>query len=102
VSKWLLYLYRPARVSDGAGGFTETLGDATELYGWLEIQANRTLLIYERAADVRVGDLVETVTREDHEAARYRVTGIVGPAGAMHTRATVERVARPIVPPTIE
>lgn len=84
--------YRPTRAADGEGGFTETLGSASTLYGATKTHNNRVLFICDMHEDVEVGDLIVI------ESARYRVADVERTQGTRQKQCGLERVDRPIVP----
>lgn len=90
--------YRPTRVSDGAGGYAETLGSATTVYGLVVLHENRTALVCDADEDVDVGDLVDVDAGGG--SGRYRVTAISRQPGATGRRKScaLERLARPVEP----
>ena len=51
-------LYRPTRVKDNAGGFTEVLGSATTIYGVVRVDESGTQMVFNLHTDVRPGDVV--------------------------------------------
>lgn len=52
-------VYRPVRASDGAGGFTEAMGDGRTVYGSLQIDESAVSMVIEASEDVARDDLVE-------------------------------------------
>jgi hypothetical protein len=88
-----LQLYRPTRTADSSGGgFTTTLGTATEIWGWVTIHETGPMLSYQHGTDLEPEDLI------DAGGAYYRVVSLVGATGAPWQRAILERRDRPITP----
>ena len=50
--------YRPTRIRDGVGGFTEVYGTATTIYGVVRVHSAETQLIFMIDTDVKPGDIV--------------------------------------------
>ena len=55
--------YRPTKVSDGEGGFSETLGASSTLYGDVRYHEAETRMVVRKNSDVQIGDVV--VIEED-------------------------------------
>jgi len=84
--------YRPARATDGAGGFTEAAGTPVDFYGAVQIHNGEPVLTFRHGGPLLPLDLIET------DGAFYRVLAILGPLGAPYRTATIERISRPIFP----
>jgi len=84
--------YRPTRVSDSEGGWTETLGTALTIYGAIRLHENKTMLACDRHEDVRDGDILVA------EQGSYRVMSVERVMGTRLTAYSVEKIDRPIVP----
>lgn len=85
--------YRPTRAADGEGGFTETLGAATTIYGAIELHKNETVLICEQHDDIQTGDIIAA------EGANYRVTPKIERVMLSRMkRVGLERMEKPITP----
>jgi hypothetical protein len=50
--------YRPTRLSDGHGGFFETLGTDTTLWGTVVVHQASVEMIVDAAEDVKIGDVI--------------------------------------------
>ncbi|KKL17951.1 hypothetical protein LCGC14_2480420, partial [marine sediment metagenome] len=53
-----IYRYKPSKVRDGHGGWTETAITPITIYGVIEVHENATSVILDIDADVKVGDLL--------------------------------------------
>lgn len=51
--------YRSTRVKDGYGGYTEVLGNAKVIYGFIRVDQNETILVTKKLTDVKVDDIIE-------------------------------------------
>jgi hypothetical protein len=83
--------YRPARNSDGEGGFRESIGTGVTIYAAVELASNKPSAIVDGNEDVVVGDILA-----DENDARYRVTDSHKISGMTLKRLGLERMARPI------
>ena len=84
--------YTPTRVNDDEGGSTETLGEATEMWGIIRVHEAGPVFI------CRTDESVGTEDRIMVDTAQYRVIGRRGHLQGPYVQYDVERVARPIVP----
>jgi len=83
--------YRPTRIADGAGGFTESNGTATTLWGEYSYYKNiHTLGCVGSKEDVDIDDVVKI------ENAFYRVMGVLQIPGAITKALTLERMDAPV------
>jgi len=82
--------YRPTRTSDGQGGFTETAGDASTVYGILEYQESEPRFLARRESDIEKGDLIEVAGES------YRVTTTRKIDGTDTQEVSLEKVDKPI------
>lgn len=89
--------YRPLRAPDGEGGFSETLGIATTVYGVIEFHSDKTYLMIESFEDVLVGDIVG-VSDDGRPEGRYRVTQSARLGATRWRKLALERMERPIAP----
>ncbi|MCX7805040.1 MAG: hypothetical protein N3A38_07590 [Planctomycetota bacterium] len=89
--------YRPARESDGAGGFDETPGTAETIYGAIQIHRSRISMLCDADEDVLPGDLIEAAEGAG-AAGSYRVTARVVVPGTRSAVLELERLDRPITP----
>jgi len=87
-----LQLYRPTRTSDGEGGWTDTLGEATALYGAVQIHESEIRISHRYGDDLHVEDII------DAGNAYYRIVALVSATEAPWQMAIAERTERPIVP----
>ncbi len=84
--------FRPTKVDDGEGGFTETLGDAVTLYGDIRIHKGETTVIHSRHSDVKPEDIVRIAD------GLYRVKRVDRNLSSPKAVSTLVRVKRPIEP----
>jgi hypothetical protein len=88
--------YRPTRTGDGRGGFSITLGTASNLWGFIRLHEDQVTLVCDAREDVMPEDIV--VADEDPaKSPQYRVVGRRWLAGAADCELLLERVQRPIV-----
>lgn len=90
--------YRPTRVSDGEGGFTETLGTPAVIYGILESNKNQTTALIDLYEDVKIGDIIGITPEETTTEAQYRVTAFTRVLDTVIREYSLERMDRPISP----
>lgn len=89
--------YRPTRtVSSSGGGYTETLGEATLLWGIMIFPENEIKMIVDSSEDIITGDIV--VTEDDSTTDQYRIVNSERMAGQGEKILTLEKVSRPIGP----
>jgi hypothetical protein len=94
--------YRPARTSDGAGGFTETLRQPVTIMGAVTVHRDRTVLLCDHNEDVQIGDVLRisesgggAPAGADAGKTEYRVTSRETFPGAW-ARLAMEKIERPI------
>ena len=50
--------YRPTRIRDGTGGWTDVLGVPVIIYGALQVHKTETLMVVNSGEDVKVNDIL--------------------------------------------
>ena len=78
-----LLRYRPTRTSDSEGGFTATLGDSSELWGYVRVHDSSIRLVTRTDEDVAPEDIIEidgeyyrVLTRQGHVRGAHKVYGL--------------------------
>jgi hypothetical protein len=92
--------YRPTRVSDGAGGWIDTLDAGLALFGALTIHDLEIDCFVERLEDVRIDDLIAVADEDVGVLAYYRVVSDHRPPRAHRRRLKLQRVTPPVFPTT--
>ena len=90
--------FRSTRVSDGAGGFTETMDSALECYGVVSLANNQEVVIVNRHEVIRPEDVIRIKDEMDQNDAWYRVGSIMQPAGSEWRQLTIMKIDRPLWP----
>ncbi len=89
--------YRPTRIaSSRGGGYKETLGTATLLWGIMVFPEDEIKMIIDSSEDVITGDVI--VTEDDTTTDQYRVVNSERMAGQSEKILTLEKISRPIGP----
>ena len=90
--------YRPTRVSDGEGGFTETLGTGAVIYGIIEANSNQTTALIELYEDVKMDDILGVTPEETSTEALYRVKDMSRVLDTVWRQLQLECMDRPVSP----
>ncbi len=90
--------YRPTRVPDGDGGFSETLGTATVLFGILEANKTQITMIVELYEDVKINDIVGIIPEDTSTETFYRVIDANRVLDTTKREVNLTRIDRPVSP----
>ena len=86
--------HRPIRVSDGQGGYNETLDDPVTLFGDWFIHENQVRFVVDFQEDVKINDIIENPL----DGAIYRIIEGVRMSEAPYKTWAMERIEKPIHP----
>ena len=85
--------YRPTKIADGEGGFTETLGTGLTIFGAWRIHENHVASTVDNSEDVLVSDILLS-----DDGAKYRVELATQIPGTSWMQLSLSRLERPIQP----